>query len=114
MSGFASQSLQATPLRRLMPNVGFIPGGPTGLMPGLRHLTITLIIQLHKSIVRPHLEYCIQVWRPHLKKDIDKLERVGCKATKLIRELRIVSYEDRIQQCKLATLETRRVRSDRI
>ena len=68
----------------------------------------------NKSIVRPHLEYCIQAWRPHLKKDIDKLERVQRRATKLIPELRILSYEDRVQQCKLTTLETRRVRGDQI
>ena len=52
--------------------------------------------------------------RPHLKKDIDKLERVQRRATKLIPELRILSYEDRVQQCKLTTLETRRVRGDQI
>ena len=63
-----------------------------------------LIIPLYKSIVRPHLEYCIQAWRPHLKKYIDKLERVQRRATKLIPELRILSYEDRVQQCKLTTL----------
>ena len=51
---------------------------------------------LYKSIVWPHLEYCVQVWRPHLKKDIDKLERVQRRATKLIPELRIVSYGDRV------------------
>ena len=73
-----------------------------------------LIIPLYKSIVRPHLEYCIQAWRPHLKKDIDKLERVQRRATKLIPELRILSYEDRVQQCKLTTLETRRIRGDQI
>ena len=74
----------------------------------------TLIIPLYKSIVRPHLEYCIQAWRSHLKKDIDKLERVQCRATKLIPELSILSYEDRVQQCKLTTLETRRVCGDQI
>ena len=72
------------------------------------------VIPLYKSIVRPHLEYCIQAWRPHLKKDIHKLERVQRRATKLIPELRILSYEDRVQQCKLTTLETRRVRGDQI
>ena len=35
-----------------------------------------LMIPLYKAIVRPHLEYCIQAWRPHLRKYIDKFERV--------------------------------------
>ena len=71
-----------------------------------------LIIPLYKSIARPHLEYCIQACRPHLKKYIDKLERVQRRATKLIPELRIISYEDRVR--KLTTLETRRVRGNQI
>ena len=57
-----------------------------------------LIISLYQSIVRPHLKYCIQAWRPHLKKDIDTLERAQRRATKLIPELRILSYEDRVHQ----------------
>ena len=63
---------------------------------------------------RPHLEYCIQAWRPYRKKDIDKLERIQRRATKMIPELRDLSYESRLLQCGLTTLETRRLRGDQI
>ena len=35
----------------------------------------SLIIPLYKAIVRPHLEYCIEAWNPHLGKDVDMLEK---------------------------------------
>ena len=73
-----------------------------------------LIVPLYKAIVRPHLEYCIQAWRPYLKKDIDKLERIKRRATKMIPGLRYLSYESCLFQCGLTTLETRRLRGDQI
>ena len=71
-----------------------------------------VILNLYKTLVRPHLEYCIQAWRPHLVKDIEKLEEVQRRATKMIEECRGKSYKERIQMLGLTTLETRRVRAD--
>ena len=42
-----------------------------------------IILPLYKSIVRPHLEYCMQAWRPHYRKDIDKLEKVQRRVTRM-------------------------------
>ena len=69
-----------------------------------------LIMSLYKAIVRPHLEYYIQAWRPYYKKYIDKLERVQRRATNLIPELMQLCYERRLLECGLTTLETRRIR----
>ena len=68
------------------------------------------IIQLYKTIVRTHLEYCIQSWRLYCKKGIDMLERIQRRATKMIQKLRNISYEMRLKECGLTTLETRRLR----
>ena len=74
----------------------------------------TLIIPLYKAIVRPHLEYCIHAWSPYLTKYIDMPEKILRRATKLIPELRDLTYEERneerLKECGLTTLETRRLR----
>ena len=73
-----------------------------------------IIIQLYKSLVRPRLEYCVQAWCPHLRKEIDLLEKVQRRATRLIYSLHDLPYYDRLKRLKLTTLATRRVRGDLI
>ena len=53
--------------------------------------------KVYKATVRPHLEYCIQTWRSYRKKDIDTLERIQRRATKIIPELRYFNYEERLK-----------------
>jgi len=73
-----------------------------------------VIIRLYKALVRPKLEYCVQAWRPFLRKDIDNLEKVQHRASKMINECRILNYNDRLVKTRLVTLEDRRTRGDMI
>jgi ribonucleases P/MRP protein subunit RPP40 len=73
-----------------------------------------ILVKLYKSLVRPHVDYCIQAWRPHLQKDKDVLERVQRRATRMVAECKGLGYEDRLKVTELTTLETRRIRADLI
>jgi len=53
------------------------------------------VMALYKSLVRPHLEYRTQVWRPYLIKDIKLLEGVQQRATKLVHDIADLKYDDR-------------------
>ena len=77
-------------------------------------LNKTMFLNLYKGLVRPLLEYCVQAWSPHKKKYIGLLEGVQIRATRLVPELRELSYEERLEKLGLTKLVDRRIRGDMI
>jgi len=74
-------------------------------------MSIPTFVALYKSMVRSHLDYFCPVWSPYRKGDIEALEKVQKRATKLIPVLKNLPYKDHLlKACNMSTLHYRRVK----
>ena len=59
--------------------------------------------------MRPHLEYCVQIWSPQYRRYIDLLENIQRRAAKMIYRMEHLSYKDRLRELGLFSLKKRKL-----
>ena len=72
------------------------------------------MIGLYKTFVRPILESSVSAWSPWERRDIDAMEKIQRRATRMVPAIAGNDYDTRLRMCRLTTLERRRIRGDMI
>jgi len=80
----------------------------------VKYLSTNTLVMFYKKLVRSHLEYANCVWSPFREMDVEKVEKVQMRATRMVEQLKNHSYEDKLKVLNLPTLKYRHLRGDMI
>ena len=75
-----------------------------GMIRSYEDRSVKNIVQLYKSLVRPHLKYAVQAWKPYKQNHVDQIGKVQRRATKVITCLPSLPYDQPIQIKNLISL----------
>jgi len=61
---------------------------------GIQYKNKEIMLELYRMLVRPQLEYCLQFWSPHYRKDVIALEGVQRRFAKMLPGMEHLSYKE--------------------